>query len=126
MTGEKNIRRFKTFPVRGGFLGLGEEESLQGPFGRTSRARRNGGKNRDTWALIKTYRHSASGGRIRKNTWIVFDGQRAGALRNLMAGRQMGIFGWGCTGVCRVDFFRGDWIWRHAAMAARARLGGRF
>lgn len=119
MTGEKNIRRFKTIPQSvAAFLGLGEKESLRGPVGQDEQsAEERRAKNRDTWALIKTYPAFGVGVWPDQEKYVDRFPMASGQVHCeiLMAGRQMGIFGMGLyLGFVGLIFFGGIWIWRHA------------
>ncbi len=118
LTGEKNMRRFRTIPQSvASFFGKAEEKPQAMMTQDEQSADERKRKNHDTWALIKTYPAFGVG---------VFPDQSKFAARFpmatgqvhceiLMAGRMMGLIGMGLyVGFIALIMFGGDWVRRHA------------
>lgn len=119
MTGEKNRARFRTIPQSiASFLGAEEKDKEPGPLSQDEQsADERRAKNRDTWALIKTYPVFGVGIWPDQTKYVDRFPMASGQVHCeiLMAGRQMGIFGMGLyIGFVGLIFLGGGWVRRHA------------
>jgi O-antigen ligase len=120
LTGEKNMQRFRTIPQSiGAFLGTDEDKERERPPSQDEQsADERQAKNRDTWALIKTYPVFGVGvdpdQRKYTDRFPMASGQVHCEI--LMAGRQMGMIGMGLyLGFIAVIFWGGWWVRQNSA-----------
>ncbi|MDD2239282.1 MAG: O-antigen ligase family protein [Kiritimatiellae bacterium] len=119
LTGEKNKERFRTIPQSiAAFLGGGDTERT-GPMSQDEQsADERQAKNRDTWALIKTYPLFGVGVNPNASQYEDRFPMASGQVHCeiLMAGRQMGVIGMGLyVGFVGLIFFGGNWVRQNAA-----------
>lgn len=119
LTGEKNMARFRTIPQSvTSFFGVKGKERT-GPVTQDEQsANERRAKNRDTWALIKTYPVFGVGINPDSSQYIDRFPMTSGQVHCevLMAGRQMGVIGMSLYfGFVGLIFFGGDWVRRNAA-----------
>ena len=118
LTGEKNMARFRTIPQSiASFLG-GDKKERTGPETQDEQsATERQAKNRDTWALIKTYPLFGVGINPDSSKYEDRFPMATGQVHCeiLMAGRQMGLIGMSLyLGFVGLIFFGGDWVRRNA------------
>ncbi len=119
MTGEKNIRRFKTIPQSLKTFFSGEQRERTGPLSQDDQsAEERQAKNRDTWALIKEYPVFGVGVHSDANHYKDRFPMATGQVHCeiLMAGRMMGSIGmilyvWPMA----VILLGGGWVRKNAA-----------
>lgn len=120
LTGEKNMRRFRTIPQSmAAFLGSDEGRQRDGPPNQDEQsADERQAKNRDTWALIKAYPVFGVGVSPDPAKYTDRFPMASGQVHCeiLMAGRQMGMIGMGLyLGFIGVIYFGGGWVRRNSA-----------
>ncbi len=118
MTGEKNIRRFKTIPQSINAFFSGEKKEISGPISQDEQsAEERQAKNRDTWALIKAYPVFGVGIHSDSSYYEDRFPMAAGQVHCeiLMAGRMMGVIGMILYVLpMAVILIGGNWIRRNA------------
>lgn len=118
LTGEKNKARFRTIPQSAAAFFGGTAKERTGPMSQDEQsADERQAKNRDTWALIKTYPVFGVGVNPDSSKYEDRFPMATGQVHCeiLMAGRQMGLIGMGLyVGFVGLIFFGGNWVRRHA------------